>query len=578
MIHKHRCWLIAVSLLVLAGCGDNTPEADFTYISGEAHNTLDPQRMSWMHDIRLADQLFEPLVYYDFQTGEVQPATATEWEVTDDGRQYTFHLREEARWSNGDPVTAQDYIYGWRRAMLPDLASDYTKLMFRIEGAEAFYEWRADQLAEFGQASENEGAGPATEAERLWDEAREQFRQQVGLEAVDEKTLRVTLASPTPYFLELVAFTTFAPVHRESVEAATTLNHDTGQLQMAGGYWTDPDRLVTNGPYRLAQRQFKQYALLEAHQHYWNHQNVRSQRVLERIIGDAQNALLTYENGGADWYPDLPTASPIAADVLQQNRDDLHAQPMAGTYFYTFNCRQTLPDGGENPLTAPEVRRAFAMAIDRQQIVDRVTQLNQPIARSYIPVDALPDYEPPVEAGVTFDPERARSLLAEAGHENGQGLDGLTILYNTGSGHEKIAQAVQQMWQQHLNVNVSLEGVQGKTFADRLSNGQFAIARASWFGDYPDPTTWLDKLTSDDGNNDGGWSDEKYDAFIEQAAQQTGKARRQTLRGAEARLLRKQPLALIFQYKSLFFYRPDQVSGLEPTGWHRWQLEKVNVE
>ena len=567
---------------LVVGCGDGTPEADFTFVSGSEHNTLDPQRMSWVHDIRLAGQMFDPLVSYNFEAGEAEPAAAASWEVSDDRKTYTFHLREGAKWSNGDPVKASDYIYAWRRAMMPDFAADYTTFMYHIKGAKAFYAYRSDQLEKFqqirkeAQASGQAGSGVEA-AKATWQSAKARFDETVGLAAPDAHTLKVTLKRPVPYFLQLVAFATYMPVHPPSVKAATNLSGETGRLQMDSGYWSDPDRLVTNGPYQMTGRAFKRYVLLEANPHYWNREAMRNDSILERIVPDTQSQLLMESNGQVDWLPDIPAQQSVAADLVQQDRDDVHVRPLAGTYFYNFNCQETLPDGSDNPLTDPKVRRALSLAIDREAIVEHVTQLGQPIARTFIPPTALANYEPPVDAGVTFDPEKARDLLAEAGHANGEGLDGLSILYATKKGHGKIAQAVRGDWSQHLGVSVELEAVRDKTFADRLDNGEFSIARAAWIGDYPDPTTWLNKMRADSNNNDARWHNKQYDALLDKAEDQHGERRRQTLRQAERLLVREQPMAMLFHYVSVDVYDPERVKGLNPGAWPRWELERVRV-
>jgi len=251
---------------------------------------------------------------------------------------------------------------------------------------------------------------------------------------------------------------------------------------------------------------------------------------------------------------------------------------MAGTYFYNFNCSATLNDGQVNPFADARVRRAFAMTIDRQMIVQQITGMNQPIARSFIPPGVMANYTPPTKSGVGFDPKQAQQLLVDAGYPEGRGLDGLSILYNTGSGHEFIAQAIKNMWKQHLGVSVSLEGVEVKAFAQRMKSQDYTICRASWFGDYPDPTTFLDKMKTSDGNNDCAWSDARYDALLKQAQTQVGPTRLHTLEQAEALLLEQQPMALIFQYKNLYLWKPDQVLGLESNAWGRWRFEAVQLK
>ena len=561
--------ILATALALIPGCGRDE-EADFTYGVRDEHIFLDPQKISWVTDSRVADCLFEPLLDYSAADLTLEPAAAESWELSDDARTYTFHLRPEARWSNGDPVRASDFVFAWKRAIVPDFAADYTQLMFCIQGAREFFDWRTAQLQDFAARGQS--------ADAAWDEAQRKFRESVGLSAPDDHTLVVTLQRPIAYFLDLCAFVTFMPVHETSVRPTVGLNRQTGMLTRDDNYWTDPKRLVSNGPYRLARRRFKRDLLLVANEHYWNREAMGNGSIQERIIHEPQSALLAYENGTVHWLPDLPTASPVAADLVKEKRADVHLQQMAGVYFYNFNCRRTLVDGTANPLADPRVRRALAMAIDRDTIVQKVTRLNQPVVRSFVPPDAVPGYDPPTETGPGFDPEAAAGLLAEAGYPGGRGLGGLSILYNSGFGHESIAQAIKRMWEQHIGVFVTLEGIEVKAFSQRLKTQDYTICRASWFGDYRDPTTWLEKMMTGNGNNDCAYSNPDYDALLHRAATQTDPAERfSTLREAEALMLADSPMAMIFQYIALHVYDPGIVQGLHNNAWNRWRLEFVKV-
>jgi oligopeptide transport system substrate-binding protein len=578
MTRHLSCVLLTVTALGFAGgCDGGLPEADLVFISGSEHNLLDPQRMSWSHDIRLAHCLYDTLVNFDFNDYSIHPATAERWEISDDGLTYTFHIRSDAKWSNGDAVTADDFIYAWRRAMLPDLAADYTQLLFHIKGARSFYDWRTEHLGEYArikkQVKGTTSAGDA--AKDMWQLTEDKFLEMVGLSAPDDKTLVVKLERPVAYFLQLVAFSTYMPAHQKSVEAITQVNSITGALTVDSSYFSSP---ITNGPYRIVERRFQRYILLAANDNYWNRTAMKNSSIREDIITHPQTALASYNAGQADFLPDLPSAGDMAANLAAQQREDVHLQMMAGTYFYNFNCLEALPDGTNNPLADRRVRRALAMAIDRKVIVERVTQLHQPIARSYVPVGAISTYQPPVEDGITFDLERAQQLLAEAGYPGGKGLDGLSILYNTGHDHERIAQVIQNMWQKHLGVVVTLEGIEGKAFSTRLKQQNYTIARASWFGDYHDPTTFLEKMTTHDGNNDCRWSNEKFDNLLTQAGEQSDPAARiAILQQAESILLDDAPMALIYQYVNIYLYDPERVRGLRPNGWHRWRLEQAQI-
>jgi len=233
----------------------------------------------------------------------VGPATARKWRISDDQLTYTFHIRPDAHWSNGDTVTAGDFIYAWRRALMPDFAADYTQLLWCIDGAQAFFKWRQQQIDSYGADGASRGTSAA---KRLVDQAMRRFDQTVAVHAVDDRTLIVTLARPTPYFLQLCAFTTFAPVHARSVQEQVSINVDTGML-VQDPYWTRADRLICNGAYVLKRRRFKRDLLMVANDHYWNRAAVGNRSILERIVNDPQMQLLLYEAGEVDWLPSIPT-------------------------------------------------------------------------------------------------------------------------------------------------------------------------------------------------------------------------------------------------------------------------------
>jgi oligopeptide transport system substrate-binding protein len=564
-----------------AGPADGHGKPGLTYVNNVAHNEFDPQKMSWSQDIRFVRGLYRPLVVLDFNTMQLEPGVAASWDISDDRLTYTFNFRDDARWNDGSPVTAGDFIYAWRRAMMPDHAAQYFELFECIVGAREFFDFRKNQVSEFARVSNADAArgGDAARdaAQAMLDLAYDTFDEMVGVEAVDDRTLRVTLATPTDYFLQLVSFITFVPNHTASVEAATSIDPATGTVRVDPTYWSDPDRLVTNGPYQLAERNHRKSTLMVAQPHYWAADEVANGYVRELITSDTQTALLAYRSGDADMWIGVPTTAPVAAELVRSGRPDVHASPIAGTYFYSYNCNPQFEDGTDNPIADRRVRRALSLAVDRGRLVRQITRMDQPIAMTFIPPGSMGDYQPPVEAGLGFDPDAARQLLADAGHPDGQGLDGLSILYNTGSGHELIAQAIQGMWQRELGIDVALEGLDGKAFSTRLRGHQYSISRASWIGDYPDPTTFLDKLRTGAGNNDSAYTNPEYDALMDQAARQTGAERLATLAQAEAVMVADQPMLLLYQYVFVHLWDPDRLPGLEANAWGRWRFEHIAV-
>ncbi|NJN36531.1 MAG: peptide ABC transporter substrate-binding protein [Nitrospiraceae bacterium] len=375
----------------------------------------------------------EGLVGYS-ASGTLIGGAAESWTISDDGLRYTFRIRDNARWSNGDPLLASDFIYGWKRALHPDFAADYVALFFCIAGAEDFYKWRAEQLATFA-------AQPGGDAEKLWQDTQERFASTVGLSAPDERTLVVTLRQPTPYFSELAAFAAFSPIHEKTAKEFVSISPTSGAAGMDSAYFREPTLLVCNGPYVLKEWLFKQRVTLDANAQWWNRENMGNDRVTMIVVTEPTSAILRYERGEVDWYPGLPTTLGQAADIVKSGRSDVHYQPAAGTYFYALNC-QPQANGQPNPLADVRVRQALSLAVDRKNLVENVTRLNQPIAMTFTPPYAIPGYDAPVEAGLSFDVEKARQLLADAGYPGGKGIPPIKILFNTHEGHRQVATVV----------------------------------------------------------------------------------------------------------------------------------------
>lgn len=602
-------WLPAVILtlllLVVIGLTLHSgvePEADFTYAIGDSIKTLDPARMAWNEDIRIAHGLWEGLTSYDPCTLVPIPAAAQSWQISDDGCIYTFTLRPEASWSDGSALRAQDFIYGWRRAIEPGTAEDYAFLISDyITGMAEYRQWRNDAvrtliaLRDMSQGKtidSDEHAflreqglcdGPLTpdEARQVADRFRAAHREQVdqrfsqtGVQALDDTHLQVTLVRPTGYFLELTAFSTFSPIH-ESIELLRLTDDPAARdltLWLYDSQWVKPDYhvngypgLVTNGPFRLADWQFKRYMLFEQNPHYWDRTQVRSRHIKARIMPEAQTAFLAYERGELDWLSDLNRVD-FAPELWQQGhagqRDDIHHCLAYGTYYYMFNCLDHLPDGQTNPLADARVRLALNLAVDKQAIVEQVRRVGNPPAVQLVPPGSIAGYESP--QGLGFDPERARRLLSEAGYDRAT-MPVLEILYNSGYGHDIPAQAVAEMWRQQLGIQVILKGKELKSFDDDRQRQNFSVCRSSWYGDYGDPTTFLDLFATDNGNNHGKFSHSPYDALLAQAADTLDPERRMALLAeAEAVIIQEQlPFLPLYHYVNLMAFRPNTV-GLYP--------------
>jgi oligopeptide transport system substrate-binding protein len=582
-------FLLLAALVVGSVVSDRpAPRADFTFVNRGDVSTLDLQRMSWMQDMRAAKILFEGLVRNNVLTWDypVVPGVAERWDISPERTRYTFHLRADARWSNGEPVTASDFVYSWRRALLPETSSDYTGLFQLIRGGREFFEWRARALADFAA-----GKSEATSAQDLWQRTLARFDETVGLRATDPRTLEVELESPVPYFLDLCAMPVFYPVYPPVVRAYEALDPATGR-QDSQRDWTKPGVIVSNGPFTLSEWRFKRDMRFVKSETYWDRANVNIDTISSPSIEDPNAALLAYNSGAIDWLSDVTV--PYRGDVLAEKmkfydehraeyealkaqgldqfeidrrlppdpRKNIHAIPTFGTYWYNFNCLPNLRDGRANPFFDPRVRRAFAMAMDKQAIVDQVMRTGTPVATTIIPRNAIPGYHSP--RGVGYDPAAARALLAEAGYPGGRGFITVEILFNKDAGHDKLAEIVARNWEENLGVKTRLEMKEVKVYKDDLQNANYMVSRAGWYGDYADPTTFLDLNRKGDGNNDRKYDNPVYDGLLAAAAKETDPAARMRMLEEAERIIMDEdlPMIPIYQYVTLYMFDPQKVAGL----------------
>lgn len=571
-------------------------------------STLDPATVSWMQDLRVMRIIGEGLTRNDVLTDnyETLPGVAERWDVSADGRVYTFFLRADARWSNGEAVTSRDFLYSWRRALMPDVAGDYIKLLALIKGGREFITWRARAIKEFS-SREIQGNRQAA-ADALWEETMRTFAAMVAIETPDDRTLRVTLERPTAYFINLTAFPPFFPSYPPVIEAHTTIDPASGVLKTRGD-WTKPGVMVTNGAYRLTAWQFKREMRFEKNPHYWAKDTLAFDTIAIPSVQDANAQVLAFRTGAVDWVSDVTPS--YRAEMLRQKQEFyrehadevarlkvsglandpveldrrlprdpramIHAFPAFGTYFYNFNCLATLRDGRPNPFADARVRRAFAMALDKRAIVENITRSGEPPATTLIPPSSLAGYSSP--KGLAFDPAAARALLAEAGFPEGNGLPTIEILFNKEGGHDLIAQAVAKDWERNLGVRVSLAMKEIKVFREDLKSANYMVSRAAWFGDYGDPTTFLDLSETGNGNNDRKFSNAAYDALLEAARNETDPAKRYAiLSDAERMIVEEQvPMMPIFHYVQVYMFDPHRLTGISSHPRQEQQLERCDI-
>ena len=473
----------------------------FTAILGADPETFDTAKMSGAPEGRIAFQLFEGLMMpgpttegLDDPSKLVRPAMAESYELSEDGKVYTFKMRKDAKWSNGDPLTAKDFEWSWKRVLTPGFPADYAQMLWVIEGAEAY------------------NKGEQTEWEK------------VGIKAVDEATLQVTLSHPTPYFPELTAFYTFFPAHQKTVETH-------------GDDWTKPENIVSNGPYKMVSYEPQRELKMTANEHHWEASNLKIKDVRFRIITDANARVNAYKTGEVHWSGE---GLPVAQITGLLTHPDFRQEPMLGTYYYRVNVSKE-----DSPLNDPRVRQALALSVDRTSVVENTLNNLHIVAKSFVP--PMAGYQP--AAMGEYDVRKAKALLAEAGFPDGKGFPEVELLYNTDENHKLVAEAIQAQWKQNLGVDIKLNNKEWKTYLQDVDTMNYQIARAGWIGDFNDPMTFLDMWVTDNGNNDTGWSNPEYDALIKEAQQTVdAKARMATLKKAETLLLEQGPVIPIYFY------------------------------
>jgi len=497
---------------------------------GSEPKTIDPQLNSANDGGNVITNTFEGLVREI--NGETVPAMAESWEVSDDGLTYTFHLRD-ANWSDGKPVTAHDFEFAWKRALDPEVASEYAFQLFYIKGGQDYYE---------GKGS----------------------RDDVAVKAIDDKTLEVTLVAPTAYFIDLTAFYTYMPTREDVVDN--------------DGVWArTPEKAICNGPFKLAEYKPGDQLVLVKNEEYWNADNVKLDKIIGTMIVDQSTMLTAYEADELDIIDDVPQQE---IPRLQAEDPTFRIYPLLGTYYYIFNVNK-------DPVDDVRVRKALTLAIDRKAIVEQVAKGGQMPATGFVPpglLDADGREFREVAGDYGIDPnaakvEEAQALLAEAGYPNGEGFPTVELLYNTSEGHKAIAEAIQEMWKQNLNIDVTLANQEWAVFQDTRHQGNFTIARGGWLGDYTDPMTFLDMWTTYSGNNDAQWKVEEYDELIEAAKTLTGSERFEKLYEAEKMMMdRDMIVAPIYYYTDIIMVK-ERVKGFYRTILgHQWLADIEIVE
>lgn len=479
--------------------------------------SLDPALATGTHDSWAMQHMFEGLMKYN-EKGEVVEGMAKEMKVSDDGLKYTFTLRDDAKWSNGDPLTAQDFEFAWKRVLDPETASEYSYQLYYLKNGEAY----------------NNGEAKA---------------EDVGVKAVDDKTLEVELETATKYFPGLAAFYTLYPVPKAIVEK----NPDWAKDPKKGDF-------VTNGPFVIKDWKHNEGIDLVKNDQYYDKDKVKLAGIHFDIIEDQNTSWQRYEGGEYDFMVSPPNT--IVNKLKQAKDEQLTIGDDLGTYYFALNVK-------EKPLNNVKVRQALSLAIDRKAIVENITQGGQVPAEGMVPFGLLDDQDKDFRDDqgnlVKEDVEEAKKLLDEGLAEEGMtkaDLNGKVIVYNTDESHKKIAQAVQEMWNSKLGISVNLENMEFQTLIDRRREGDYFISRAGWMGDYADPMTMLDLFMTGNPQNDPKWSNAKFDELLKKAKTETDqKVRMDSMKEAEKIMMEEMPVIPIYFYTQPYVTKPN-VKGI----------------
>ena len=500
-------FLLAVSIL---GCGKKEPRADIVIINGAEPQSLDPAIITGQPDGRAAGALFEGLTRLNPKTATAEPAIAERWDVSTNGKLYTFHLRKNAKWSTGAPITSEDFIYSWRRVVDPLTASEYAGQLFFVQNAEEISMGKIKDLS------------------------------QLGVRAIDTHTLRVELNAPCPFFLDLCAFRTLSVVPRAAIE-----KH--------GDRWLLTPPVPTSGPYALESWRIRDKIRIRKNPYYWDAANVQNEIIDLLPIDQQTTALSLYTTGQVDIIWDKGLVPNELLDVLR-NRPDMHTFDYLGTEFIRYNVTK-------KPFDDPRVRKALALAIDKQRLVDKITKGGEKIASSYTPPGTA-HYLPP--AGLGHDPSLAKKLLAEAGFPNGKGFPNFIYLTSNTKTSVQLAVEIQEMWQRELGIHCEIAQKEWKVYLTDQSELNYDVSRSGWVGDYNDPNTFLDMFMSNNGNNRTGWKNPRYDQLMRDANQITDLNRRaEMLRDAETLLVHDDlPIIPLFFRTGVNFFDPAKFEGI----------------
>lgn len=486
-------------------------EQKFRMLIASEPPSLDPGLAQDNNSSAVLRPIYDALTRMD-ERGEAKPAAAEKWDISDDGLKYTFHLRKNAKWTNGEPVKASDFEFAWKRALDPGLTppAPYAYQLYYIKNGEEY------------------------NTKKITDPSL------VGVKAKDDFTLEVELKSPTPYFLSLVSFYTYFPLNEKAVKA---------NPQFAAEAAT----MVTNGPFLLKEWKHNDSLLLEKNPNYHSAGDIKLTQVTMKILNEAGTMLNMYNTNQIDWAGRPTNEFPV--DQLPKLKQDkamnLQIKGIASTYYYEFNTKA-------EPFNHVKIRKAFSLAIDRKAIVEKITLGDQVPAYGLVPPgirgESKTFREEVKDDYFKSDVAEAKKLLAEGMQEKGYAkLPAITLIYNKSEAHKKIAEAIVDMWRQNLGVDVKIEVQEFGVYIKNRQSGNFQVARAGWGADYNDPMTYIDLLQTGGGNNNAKYSNAEYDRLIKEAYGTADQAKRiKAMAQAEKMMINDMPIAPIYYYTGIW--------------------------
>ncbi len=574
-----------LAAIVWASLGSGLPPADFTFINSTEVKSVDPQIVNGSPEGNIVNAVFEGLTRWHPETLEPIPGVAESWDISDNLLVHTFHLRENALWSDGAPVTAEDFYYSFRRFLGPRTVAEYAfqawyikngrrysqggsgvvpgdsvevelnlpvdavntrrgKLLLgrlvtienaqdlelrtflvEIDGVEKKFLATDDQTA----AESQPPAGVQWCRQVLLD-----FRE-VGVEVLDSRTLRITLENPTPFFLKLTGYYPLCPVNRKCVE------------QYGTPQWTHPRNIVSNGPYNIQFRRIRDRIRMVKSQTYWNRDSVQLDVVDALAVEAATTGLNLFMTGKADWIITVPPAALRILLAEDPPRKDINPAPFLGTYYYMLNTKR-------RPFNDLRVRKALSLAVDRDEITTTILAAGEISARSLVP-PGIEGYEG--QSCPHENPEEARRLLAEAGYPEGKGFPRIDIMYNTEETHQTIAELIRKQWQRELGISVKTRNEEWASYLSSQRQMQYNVSRRAWIGDYADPNTFLDMFVTGGEQNNTGWGNAEYDELIADAGRERDPEQRmKILQQAERLLMDEMPIVPIYFYVSKNMVKP----------------------